>query len=475
MAVLAVAFGFAVFIAAFCRLADVNVTPFRAESGWFIARAWATGERMDFIQPFLFKAYNGHYTPLFFSLEFLQARLFGANALLWFARQMLVLGLLATSLSLLCRSACAFGDLSRGTVRTLSATFPLIFILQPTVLELAAWPFMAAQLLCLACASMSACHALRLIRSSCRRDATLSLAWAYGSMHLFGIGLTFSATALVVITAIIWAQRLPARFLAPVAAFAAATCIHAVLMTTNGSPSLAEPQTLSTSLERFGALYMGSVQSGARSLWANGRFPWPNPATYDVDAVYGIALMTCMVTVFGVLLWRARKLQRPDLLFVLVIIALPALTLPVYCSLIIFRLHTVADPNAIAPYLFGTRYLVFPAFFLFTALLVALPPAARLLGRGLAVLSAMLATGAGAATIVFFASVATLWPYMNVKPSEEWNKVVSQARTERASLGYVVDRPMDALDPELRRNLSEFRGLLDAEMDCQECVRFSPR
>lgn len=449
--------------------------PFKAESGWFIARAWATGERMDFIQSFLFKAYNGHYTPVFFSLEFLQARLFGANAMLWFGRQMLVLGLLATSLSVLCRSACAFGDFNRGTVRILSATFPLIFILQPTVLELAAWPFMAAQLLCLACASMSASYALRLIRSSRRRDATLSLAWAYGSMHLFGIGLTFSATALVVVTAIIWAQRLPVRFLWPVAAFAAATCVHAVLMATNGSPSLAEPQTLSTSLGRFGALYMGSVQSGARSLWANGRFPWPNPATYDVDAVYGIALMTCMVTVFGLLLWRARKLQRPDLLFVLVIIALPALTLPVYCSLIILRLHTVADPNAISPYLFGTRYLVFPAFFLFTALLVVLRPAARLLGRGLPVLSAMMATGAGAATVVFFASVATLWPSMSVKPNEEWKKLVSQARIERASLGYVVDRPMDALDPELQRNLSEFRGLLDAEMGCQDCVRFSPQ
>lgn len=467
--------GFTLFIAAFCKIAAFNMTPFRAESGWFISRAWAGSETLDFIKPFLIKAYNGHFTPLFFGSEFIQARILGANDQAWFWRQMVVLGLLATSLSLLSKSVCAFTTLGRGTTNVVAAIFPLIFILQPTVLELASWPFMAAQLLCLACAAMSTTHALNLARTLLLRDATLSLAWAYGSMHLFGIGLTVSVTMLLLIAVIIGTRRLPRRFLWPVVTFAFVTCIHAFLMTTSGPSPDGAPQSLGTSVERFGALYMGSIQSGARSLWANGRFPWPNPATYSVDAVYGIALMSCSVVIFSLLLWRARRLGRMDLLASATLLAMPTLTLPLYCGLVVLRLHTVADPNALSPYLFGTRYVVFPAFFLFVALLIALPAIGRALGRLLVVPLTMFAVGAGAATFAFFTSVQTLWPYMAVHPGDEWNNVVSQARAELAAHGYVHDRPMTELDPELHRNLSEFRGLLEAELGCLNCVKFSAR
>lgn len=450
------------------------MTPFRAESGWFIARAWAAGERLDFIKAFLFKAYNGHFAPLFFGSEFLQARIYGANEHLWFWRQMLVLGVLASALFLLCRAACLFTDLSRSSASLVSATLPVIFILQPTVLELAAWPFMAAQLLCLACAALSMSYTLNLVRTSALRDATLALMWAYAAMHLSGIGFAISITALLSVSAIVWAQQLPRRFLLPVTAFAAVTLVHAVLMTTNDTPASGAPQPLGTSIERLGALYMGSIQSGTRSLWANGRFPWPNPAAYSVDAAYGIGLMSCVSLVFGLLLWKAKALGRPDLLVYATLLALPALALPIYCGMIVIRMHTVADPNAIAPFLFGTRYVVFPAFFLFVSMLLALPAVTRILGRALIMPFALLAGSAGIATFVFFSSVASLWPHMAIRAGDEWNNVVNQARAELATDGRVIDRPMTALDPELRRNLSEYKALLESDLRCSNCVKFSP-
>ncbi len=465
---------FTLFIAAFCKIASVNMTPFRAESGWFIARAWAAGERLDFIKAFLLKAYNGHFTPFFFGSEFLQARMYGANEQLWFWRQMLVLGILASALFLLCRAVCLFTNLSRSSASLVSATFPLLFILQPTVLELAAWPFMAAQLLCLACAALSMSYTLNLIRTSALRDATLALMWAYAAMHLSGIGFAVSITVLLSASAIVWAQRLPRRFLLPIAAFAAVTLVHAAFMTTTDTPPSGAPQPLGTNIERLGALYMGSIQSGARSLWANGRFPWPNPAAYSVDAVYGIGLMSCVSVVFGLLLWHAKALGRADLLVCATLLALPALALPMYCGMIVIRLHTVDDPNAIAPFLFGTRYLIFPAFFLFVSMLLALPTLARILGRALIIPLALLAGSAGIATFVFFSSVATLWPYMAINAGDEWQNIVSQARTELVTEGHVMDRPMAALDPELQRNLSEYKALLETDLPCSNCVQFSP-
>lgn len=471
---LATVAGFTVFIAAFCKVAAFNMTPFRAESGWFMANAWAENGRMEFIKPFLTGSYNGHFTPLFYGAEFLQARIFGANDQLWFWRQMLVLGLLATALSIFSRSVFSFTGMSRTTTNIVTTLLPLVFIFQPTVLELAAWPFMAAQLLCLACMAMSISHALKLIRTSLPQDAVLSLAWAYGSMHLFGIGFTSSVTALLAVTAIVWAQRLPRRFLLPVVIFALLTGIHAFLMSTGNVPSADDPQDLVTNAKRFGALYIGSLQSGARSLWANGRYPWPNPAAYSVDAIYGLASLVCLGVIALVLLWRARVMRQASMLVPAVLLALTVIALPLYCTLVVLRLHTVADPNALSPFLFGTRYLIFPAFFLFVALFIAFSSMTRVLGSGLAFPLVILTTGSSAATLAFFASVGTLWPYMEVRPAVQWAATVSQAQYELAVDGYVHDRPLKELDPELQRNLSEFHGLLEAELECRGCVRFSP-
>ncbi|WP_161963949.1 hypothetical protein [Xanthomonas arboricola] len=55
------------------------MTPFRAESGLFTAHAWSHDDHFVFIKPMLMHAYNGHFTPVFFGMEFVQAGWFGAD------------------------------------------------------------------------------------------------------------------------------------------------------------------------------------------------------------------------------------------------------------------------------------------------------------------------------------------------------------------------------------------------------------
>lgn len=85
------------FLGAFYHWSGLNIQPFRAESGLFIAWAYS-GDLSHFMDAHIYSSYSGHYTPLFFAAELLQARLFGASEHLWFWRQILLLGLLGTAL-----------------------------------------------------------------------------------------------------------------------------------------------------------------------------------------------------------------------------------------------------------------------------------------------------------------------------------------------------------------------------------------
>lgn len=464
-----------VLIAAYCHFIGLNMMPLRGESGLFIAQAWGHGDRLGFIQPMLSKAYNGHFTPLFFGAEFLQAGLFGMDVRWWFARQMLVLGLLATSIYLLSRSALAFTSLRAPTSIAVAGMVALLFVVQPTVLELTTWPFMAAQLLCIACGAMATANLLKSARNGEGKPVFWALGWGYASMHMFGVGFTISASIVVASVLLTWARRLSVRAYAASAAFGLLTLLHAAVMARSAPPS-AEGVTAAWAdqLTRLGALYLGSIQGGARSLWANGRFPWPNPDSYPTDAVYGLALLFTLTAVSLILLWRGRQENKPILVAQGIVVGLFTFSNALYSVLIVVRLQGSPDLSAINPFLFGTRYLIFSAFFIFLLAPGLLISGANALGKWLILPTALIGWGAAAATMAFFATINTLWPIFATPFPVSWTNVVHQAQTDLSQDGYIHNRALSELDPEFHAELSQFSGVLEKDLGCTDCVRFSP-
>lgn len=462
-------------IAAYCHFIGLNMMPLRGESGLFIAQAWGDGNRIGFIKPMLTHAYNGHFTPVFFGAEFVQASMFGVDVRWWFARQMVVLGLLATSLHLLNRSALAFTTLSLRASSVVASLAALVFVVQPTVLELTTWPFMAAQLLCLACGAMAAGSLLTAVRTGEAKSLYLALAWGYASMHMFGVGFTISATIVAAGATVVWARRLPVRAYGVTAAFGVLTVLHAAVMAQSASePSGGVAVGWSDQAIRLGALYLGSIQGGARSLWANGRFPWPNPDSYQTDAVYGFALLLSLAAISLILLWHGRRDQKPLLVAYGMVVGLFAFSTALYSALIVVRLQASPEMSAINPFLFGTRYLIFPAFFIFLLSPLLVISAARTLGKWLILPAALIGGGAAAATFAFFTTITTLWPIFTTSFPVSWANVVSQARTDLNNDGYIHDRALSELDPEFHAELHQFSGVLEKDLGCTGCVRFSP-
>lgn len=460
-------------IAAYSHLIGLNMMPFRGESGLFIAQSWGHGDHLAFIKPMLTHAYNGHFAPLFFGMEFVQAGWFGADEHYWFARQMLVLGLLSTSLYLLNRSALAFTSVHPRACAVIAGLVTMAFVVQPTVLELTTWPFMAAQLLCLACGAMATSNLLNSVRTGETKPIYRALAWGYASMHLFGVGFTISVTIIVATIASTWARRLPAKAYAAAAVSAIITILHAAIMAQSAKHEAGE-QAVSwgDQVTRMGALYMGSVQGGARSLWANGRFPWPNPDTYATDAAYGYALLFALVATAIVLLWKGRRDQKPLLVAYGLLAGIFAFSLGLYSALIVVRLQYSLGNTAINPFLFGTRYLIFPAFFIFLLSPSLLIPMARSLGNWIILPTSTIGGGAAIATYIFFMTAATLWPIFATPFSVTWSKVVDDARMQLKTTGIIQDRPLSELDPEFHAELHQFSGLLESELDCRDCVKF---
>lgn len=460
-------------IAAYSHLIGLNITPFKAESGLFIAQAWNHGDHFDFIKPLLTHARNGHFTPVFFILEFVQAGWFGAEEQYWFIRQMLVLGLLSTSLYLLTRSTLAFTSLHPRACAVIAGLVTTAFVVQPTVLELTTWPFMAAQLLCIACGAMATSNLLKATRTSHIKPIYWALAWGYASMHLFGVGFTISATVIVAAIACTWALRLPAKAYAAAAVSTVMTLIHAAIMAQSTEQATGERvSNLGDHVIRMGALYMGSVQGGARSLWANGRFPWPNPDSYATDAAYGYALLFAIVATSIALLWKGRREQKPLLVAYGLVAGIFAFSLGLYCALIVVRLQYSPGNTAINPFLFGTRYLIFPAFFIFLLSPLLLIPMAKSLGNWAILPASAIGGGGVIATYVFFTTVTTLWPVFATPFSVSWSKVVNDTRVQLKTTGFIQDRPLLELDPEFHAELHQFSGLLESELGCRDCVKF---
>lgn len=455
----------------------LNIQPFRAESGVFLAWAWG-GERSQFFRQYVFAAYNGHFTPLQFCAELLQARLFGASERLWFWRQMALLGLLGTTLALLSAALLQAMGCSRRTCIAGGYALALMFLLQPAMAELASWPFMSAQLLCLTCAAMGLLNLVRvcgLQQEQQQYAAVWALAWSYASMHFLGVGIAISVPMLACISVTAWCQHWSAQRWRAIAVFAVLTTVHGAAMAHS-----AEPSTLaihaSTLVKRFGALYMGLAHGGLQALWASGRFRWPDVESFPIDAIYGLALLAAALMASVVMAWRARDEHRPLLILPSMIVGFPALSLAVFTALPVLRSKGIADPHVLDGYLFGTRYLIFAAFMLYLPITALAGQLSRSVGGWMLPPLLIMTLGSAAGTTAFIRlTLPELWPHLAVPSAVLWRKVVDDAAMQLRTQGYVLDRPLPELDQDFKPSLHLYTPLLEHELGCNGCVRFEKR
>lgn len=125
------------FFGVYFRFLDVKILFLKAESGLYLEAAFSSIDaQRRFAKDFMLVSQNGHFTPLVFIFEFIQSKIYGSNESLWFWRQMLVCGILATSLSILYSKLCQIAGLHLWVSWTIGGSVAVIFVCQPMMIDM---------------------------------------------------------------------------------------------------------------------------------------------------------------------------------------------------------------------------------------------------------------------------------------------------------------------------------------------------
>lgn len=476
VALFALAFGI------YCRLLGVRMGFLNAESGVYLELASSTWpECWAYVRHTILHSYNGHFTPVLFSAELIQSRLFGSHEWPWFVRQMLASGALGAALCWLGYQIGEIGGLSRRYAWVLGACAGTFFLCQPMMLELVSWPFMVMQLLTMATATVAACLMLRFIESDRPVHFAAFLMAAYGTLHLVGTGLATSLGAIATGTVLLglrWtALSLDARLRAgrwlPIAL--ALTALHAWLMMRGiaPNPGAGELLPLPQLAMRFGWLLMDSVYAAIRAMWASNGMQWPDMHYGVVESVYGWGLLLGCVALGGALAARYKATGERQHLAILGLYCLGFSSLAVHVLLLLARVRNVADPQGILGFFIGPRYVIYPAFYLFLMSGAGMIALVAALKRSVIPLAGIAAFIAFAGTVMFgHVALPNMWPWVTVDTAATWQLRVAEARRSLAAGEPVVDDPLAGLDPGFKTTLKQHRRLLERDLGCQGCVHF---
>lgn len=475
---------YTLFFGCLYKFLGIDIGIFRAESGIYLAFSYATPEmQKDFISKFVWISYNGHFAPIIFWLEFMQSKLFQANGELWFWRQMFSLSLMASSITFLVIWLSRYFGSRKAASIVVAISTALIFVSQPIFLDLVSWPFMGLQFLCISLMGLAALFLFRFCVTRQSGDLAGFLFSSYATMHVSGVGFSISASALAVSTIVIALLHLSDRDeskkirtrLLLLSASAFLTLCHAVIMVTGGAPAkqLESSVDLSHSIYRFGTLFQGSIDAAIKSLWSNGGYVWPRVDLVSVQGIYGVGLAFALIlVVMGIGFKYYQKREVRDLLsFGLTAFAL--ISLLVYVLLITFRMHTDPNDASMIGYFVGSRYLIYPSFFILVFCIGAILQIRRVFGAFSSAVFAVVACTSLFATISFAHNLLpTIWPHLLVNQQAIWDKVVDDARENVAKGLPVKNENLDALGMEFHFETKGFRYLIDKQLGCKDCVKF---
>lgn len=472
---------FAFAVGLFCQEAGLNVLMLRAESGRYLEAAQTVGaERAKFIAEKITSSYSGHFTPIAFWLELEQSRIFNTHSERWFGRQMLAVGVLGLSIVwLLARVGRTQGLRWEGA--TVGVGAALLYIFQPATIEMAMWPFMVMQFVCLTGMACAASFFVRYTQTHKERDFVGFVLCAYATMHAFGVGASISVAALAIgfVLAVLQFhmglldRRRLFRLLGWLAVATILTTAHGYMMVSLPDQVEGESVDAAVSIMRFGMLFVDSLFGGMRSLWANGGYGWPRNDVLWTQGAYGLSLFWLSFIAVLSLAVRYRKSRDSADLIAFGLTGFPLLSFAIYVILIVYRIRTDHGDMAIAPFLIGSRYLVFPSFFIIVLGAGVFVYVARSFSRTVSALMLIAGGGALISSYVFFITLSpTLWPHLHLNHQAAWDRVVETAKMDIALGRPIKNMSFATYDQDFKSDLKFRRHLLERSLRCRGCVRF---
>lgn len=234
-----------------------------------------------------------------------------------------------------------------------------------------------------------------------------------------------------------------------------------------------EPLTIFENVNRFGWLFMDSYYAGMRALWGNGGFQWPDSRAADIEGIYGIGFFLIGVAGIVTLAVQYKKTKDRTWLIMFGLSLFSLMTFVVNLLLIIFRLRFVQGSEAVIPYLIGSRYVIFPAFYMVMFGGSVLVLFARTFGS-IIVYPAIFAASTSIVGTYWFALtlMGVIWPYTQINSSDIWSGIVNGAK-RNLEVGRPIDNvDLKSLDPEFKFDLKGRRHLLVHDLKCVGCVHF---
>jgi hypothetical protein len=445
----------------------------RAESGWYEFLSHSD-QRRHFLIYLLTYSYHAHYTPLAFVAEFELTRLVGPQALFWKWRQITVLSLLATTISVFTIRLARGSRVSIVPAAALAVGITALFVFQPQMTDFIAWPFLVMQLGCLLLTVTALAALVQIAGDSERlRWIWIAAACAYGAMHATGLGLATVGATGVVFLLLLSSNYTETRPLTR-PHLTAALAIMIVLAAIHGACMYWLPSAdMSVAMHHRIAIkpLLGFTWMFLISIFRN--VIGANPATADsvkmlssqwlFGSAFLIASAFMLIRSIRIIRHSSRAEQRTALLLhVFSISAFIGVLL-----LIIARQLSDGSENQFGGFLTGPRYLVPVSFTLLGSIISIALSAAR---RARPWVTATLLIGIGITAYVANQQyVARVWPTVDprttISHAKAWSLLVETAREARSAGLSVPNVPMGALTMEFYTwDLELFEPLLRYEL-----------
>lgn len=182
---------------------NTNIALLRGEAGWYQSSAHRSpAEQRKMERDFFTQSYKGHYLPLMYLSEYRFTKWAGMRDSIWRARQIAAASLLATCIFLAVSSLGALWRLHRPVRIGIATGVTALFIFQPHMTDLVAWPTMIQHFVWLILTTLTLWALVQFsIGANKARWLWLSVVCAYASMHVFGLGLVIAAATATVLLA----------------------------------------------------------------------------------------------------------------------------------------------------------------------------------------------------------------------------------------------------------------------------------
>ncbi|MEN3370178.1 MAG: hypothetical protein V7609_2321 [Verrucomicrobiota bacterium] len=450
---------FALFVGCFIVTAvayhRTNITFFRAESGWyqFLSHEQPQVQR-NYVAFFFTHSYHGHFTPLAFASEFGLTRLVGPYENFWKWRQLVALSFVAGAIFLLVCAAARAHRLSKPVTLAAASAVAAIFVLQPLMRELVAWPFMVMQMGWMICGTIALLALVRFATDPAEGHwIWIAAGSAYASMHCLGLGsVTVGATILIFVFFLggIYRDR-----------FAGMArnrrTLQIVLATLVGLATLHGLAMLHS---------FGASKEPASSPRIAG----------SLGSTWGYGLIAILI-LGAVLYFLARSALREATPATLTRFVLHTFSIASFGCFVVVMLarHGLEPAWEFRSVLIGSRYLV-PITFTLLGSAVAL---ALVLARRGGVLAAVFFVGLSCAALAMNRHHATqvypaIYPVNMVSHEKAWQSIMAVARECQAAGIPIPNVPMGRLTQEFYDwDLRLFEPLLRDELKLKEQCRFA--